>query len=398
MADDGLRDEPGDRQLDIYLEGRLEGTTPEIPVAYEELEAAAHEKLADGPYGYVAGGAGGEHAVTHNQAAFDQWRIVPRLPRDVSDRDLSVSILGTDFPAPVMYAPVGVQSIVHEAGEVGTAEAAASLGVPMILSSAASATMEDVGQTLGDTPGWFQLYWPADRDLAASFVERAENAGFEAIVVTVDTPMLAWRERDLTEAYLPFLEADGVANYFADPVFRDRLDQPPEDDEFAAVQEFGRVFGNPALTYDDLAWLDDQTDLDILVKGVLHPDDAEEALENGADGVIVSNHGGRQVDRAVAALDALPAVADRVGGEVPVLFDSGIRRGADILVALALGADAILLGRPYVYGLALDGANGVETVTENLLADLDLTLGLCGHASVADVDEELLIRAGERPG
>ncbi len=398
MADDGLRDEPGDRQTEIYIEGRLEGTTPEIPVSYEELEAAAHEALADGPYGYVAGGAGGEHALTHNQAAFDQWRIVPRLPRDVSERDLSVSILGTEFPAPIMYAPVGVQSIVHEAGELGTAAAAASLGVPMILSSAASATMEDVGETLGDTPGWFQLYWPADRDLAASFVERAENSGFEAIVVTVDTPMLAWRERDLKEAYLPFLEAQGVANYFADPVFRDRLDQPPEADEFAAVEEFGRVFGNPALTYDDLEWLDDQTDLDILVKGVLHPDDAEEALDHGADGVIVSNHGGRQVDRAVAALDALPAVADRVGDEVPVLFDSGIRRGADVLVALALGADAILLGRPYVYGLALDGANGVETVTENLVADLDLTLGLCGHASVADVDEDLLIRAGERPG
>ncbi len=397
MAGDGMPDQPGPRrQTEVYMQGMAD-VTPDVPVAFEELEEAALEVLDGAAYDYVAGGAGGESTVDYNRTAFDRWRLVPRFLRDVEDRDLSTTLFGTEIPAPVLLAPVGVQSIIHEEGELATARAASDLGLPVILSSASSETLEDVADELGGAPGWFQLYWPTDREIAASFVERAEEADYEAIVVTVDTPMLAWRERDVDRAYLPFLDGEGIANYLSDPAFLDRLDTPPEENELAAIREFVDVFGDPSLTFGDLSWLRDQTDLPILVKGLLHPDDATQAVEHGADGVVVSNHGGRQVDRAVPALDALPAVAAAVGDDATVLFDSGIRRGADVLIALALGADAVLLGRPYVYGLAVDGENGVRAVCENLLADLDLTLGLCGRTNLDGVDRSTLLAAGEFP-
>ncbi|MHB9286883.1 lactate 2-monooxygenase [Halobacteriales archaeon Cl-PHB] len=397
MTDDGMPDQPGPRrQTEVYMQGMAD-VTPDVPVSFADLEGAALEVLEDDAYDYVAGGAGGESTVEFNRTAFDRWRLVPRFLRDVAERDPSTELFGTDLPAPVLLAPIGVQSIVHEDGELATARAASELGIPAILSSASSNTLEDVSAELEGAPGWFQLYWPTDRDVAASFVARAEDAGYEAIVVTVDTPMLAWRERDIDRAYLPFLDGEGIANYLTDPAFLDRLDTPPEANELVAIQEFIEVFGDPTLTFDDLAWLREQTDLPIVVKGLLHPDDARQAVDHGADGVIVSNHGGRQVDRAVPALDALPAVAAAVGDEATVLFDSGIRRGADVLVALALGAEAVLLGRPYVYGLAIDGENGVRAVGENLLADFDLTLGLCGCTSLDDVDRSILLEAGEFP-
>lgn len=394
MVDDDSTADPGpNRQREIYLEG-LFGETPDIPIRFEDLEAAALSALDDPAYDYVAGGAGGEAAMAHNRAAFEQWRLQPRLPNDVADRDLTVDVLGQTIPAPVLLAPVGVQSILHEDAEMGTARAGADLGLPVVLSSAASATLEDVADCLGTAPGWFQLYWPSDRNVAESFVDRAEAAGYDALVVTVDTPMLAWRERDLDAAYLPFLDGEGVANYFADPAFRDRLDAPPDADEFAAIEEFVEVFGDPSLTVDDIEWLCDRTSLPVVVKGVLHGGDAARLVDAGAAGVWVSNHGGRQVDRAVAALDALPAVTAAVPAETTVLFDSGVRRGADVLTAIALGADAVAIGRPYAYGLAIDGEDGVRAVCENLLADLDLTLGLCGRRSITAVDRDLLVRAG----
>ncbi len=383
---------PGNqRQVEVYLEGMMAGTTPELPVAFEDLQDAALEVL-DGPaYDYVAGSAGAEDTAWENQRAFDRWRIVPRMMRDVEERDLSVEVLGQQLPAPVLLAPIGVQSIIHEDGELATAKAAEAAGVPFILSSASSYTLEEVAKAAPEVTKWFQLYWSSDLDVAASFVHRADQAGYSALVVTVDTPMMGWRERDIQQAYLPFLEGEGVANYMADPAFRELLDQPPEEDQVSAIQTFIEIFGDPSLTWEDLGWLREQTDLPLLVKGLLHPDDARQAVERGADGVIVSNHGGRQVDGAIGALTALPDIVEEIGDEAAVLFDSGIRRGADAFRAIALGAQAVLLGRPYAYGLALAGADGVQEVTKNLLADLDLTLGLAGHTSFETVDRSTLV-------
>ncbi|AGN00746.1 alpha-hydroxyacid dehydrogenase, FMN-dependent L-lactate dehydrogenase [Salinarchaeum sp. Harcht-Bsk1] len=370
----------------------LADVTPDLPVRYEDLEATALDALDDGAAGYVAGGAGGEETMDANREAFTEWRIVPRMLRDVEDRDLSVEVLGQEFAAPVLLAPIGVLSIVHEDAEIAVAEAAADLDLPMCLSTVSSFRLEQVAETLSheDGRGWFQLYWSSDRAVTESLVERAEDAGFEALVVTLDTPLLSWRERDIEEAYLPFLDGEGLANYFADPAFLDRLDVDPAENELAAIREFVDVFGDPSLTWDDLELLVGETDLPVVVKGILHPDDAAEAVDRGADGVIVSNHGGRQVDRAVPALEMLPEVVDRIGEDASVLFDSGIRRGSDAIVALALGADAVMLGRPYVYGLALDGADGVRAVGQNFLADLDLTLGLAGQSSIEGLDRSVL--------
>jgi isopentenyl-diphosphate delta-isomerase len=382
------------RQRNVYASGMLADDPPEHPVRYEDLEREALDEMSDEAAAYVAGGAGTEDTVDENRRAFADWRIVPRMLRDVSERDLRVDLFDTAFDLPVMLAPLGVLSIVHEEGELAVARAAADLDVPMVLSSASSYTMEAVAEELGETPKWFQLYWSADPAIASSFIDRAESAGYDGIVVTLDTPLLGWRERDIEQGYLPFLDGEGVANYFSDPAFRERLDVSPEENEGSAVMEFIDVFGDPSLTWDDLADLRAETDLPLIVKGVLHPDDAERAVECGADGVIVSNHGGRQVDGAIGALAALPSVVEAIE-DTPVLFDSGIRSGADAVKALALGADAVLLGRPYAYGLALDGEAGVRSVLENFRADLDLTLALAGHTSFDDLDRSVL--ADHRP-
>ena len=390
-----MSEEPSDphgehRQQNVYASGMLADDPPEHPVQYERLERRAMKAMSDEAAAYVAGGAGTEDTIDENRRAFADWRIVPRMLRDVAERDLRVSLFDTEFELPVLLAPLGVLSVVHEAGELAVARAAADLDIPMVLSSASSYTMEEVAEVLGDTPKWFQLYWSADPEIARSFVERAEDADYDGIVVTLDTPLLGWRERDIEQGYLPFLDGEGVANYFSDPAFRERLDAPPEENEGSAVMEFIDVFGDPSLTWDDLANLRAETDLPLIVKGVLHPDDAARAVECGADGVIVSNHGGRQVDGAIGALTALPGVVDAVE-DTPVLFDSGIRGGADVVKAIALGADAVLLGRPYAYGLAVDGEAGVRSVLENFRADLDLTLALAGHTSFDDLDRTVLL-------
>ena len=308
-----------------------------------------------------------------NREAFNRWQIVPRMLRDVSQRTLATRVLDLDLPAPVLLAPIGVQSIVHPDAEVAVARAASSEGVPFILSTASSKTLEEVAQAAGNGPRWFQLYWGRDPELTASFLSRAENAGYTAVVVTLDTNLLSWRERDVQNAYLPFLLGEGIANYLSDPVFRASLAQPPEQDPQSAIFRFVQVFTNPTLTWADLAFLRAHTRLPLILKGILHPDDARKALDAGMNGIVVSNHGGRQVDGAIASLDALPTVVEAIAGRVPVLFDSGIRRGSDVFKALALGAQAVLLGRPYMWGLALAGESGVRDVLLNLLADLDLT-------------------------
>ena len=381
----------GAYQNAIYREG-LQGRRPELPIDVDELQRLASERMTPEAYGYVAGGASSEDTMRANLDAFRRWRIVPRMLRDVGTRDLSTTVLGTDLSAPVLLAPVGVQSIVHADAELAVARAASDVGVPVVLSTASSTTLEQVAETVGDAPKWFQLYWPSDDELAASFLQRATGAGYDAVVVTLDTWILGWRPRDLQQAYLPFLQGEGVANYLADPVFRSRLDRSPEEDPVAAIQHFTAVFSDPTVTWERLDLIRENTTLPILLKGILHPDDARRALEHGMDGVVVSNHGGRQVDGAVGALDALPGVVAAVDGEVPVLFDSGVRTGSDAFKAVALGAAAVLLGRPWVYGLAAGGEDGVRHVLRNFLADLDLAFALSGCRTLAEAGPDNLTR------
>ncbi|GCE27442.1 oxidoreductase [Dictyobacter alpinus] len=377
------------RQMQVYLQG-LQGQRPSLPVSPDVLEQRAVEQLSLEASGYLAGM---DDTMRANLEAFQRWRIVPRMLRDVSQRQLSTSILKMQLPVPLLLAPIGVQSIIHPEAELAVARAAHSTNVPMILSTASSRTLEEVALALGDTQRWFQLYWSKNPDLNASFVRRAEQAGYGAIVVTLDTLLLSWREQDIQNAYLPFLLGEGLANYFSDPVFRQALLQPPEENPVTAVRYFTDIFLNPSLTWEQLGFLRQHTSLPIFLKGILHPDDACKAIDIGMDGIIVSNHGGRQVGGAIAALDALPAIAQAVNKQLPLLFDSGIRRGSDILKALALGAQAVLLGRPYIWGLALEGEQGVQTVLQNILADLDLTLALSGYSSISQLDSSTLVNA-----
>jgi lactate 2-monooxygenase len=359
------------------------------PIGPEDWERAAEEKLDAGAFGYIAGGAGGESTLRANLAAFDGWRIRPRMLTGNVQRDISVDILGTHSAAPFLLAPVGVLSIASDEGEVGVAKAAASSKVPMIVSSAATHSLEQVAEA--GCPRWFQLYWVSDRDICASFVSRAEEAGYGAIVVTLDTLTLGWRPRDLRNGYLPFIRGEGCGQFFSDPVFLSKLDRPPAEDLLTAAATMLATFTNIGLTWDDLDWLRARTELPLLVKGVLTADDARSALEHGVDGVIVSNHGGRQVDGAVASLDALVEIRDAFP-EAVVLMDGGIRRAADVVKAMALGADAVLIGRLYAYALAVGGQRGVEEAIQNLMAETDLTLALMGATSIRELDRSWLIR------
>ncbi len=381
-------------------------------------------------FAYVAGGAGAERTMAANREAFERWRIVPRVLRDVSERDSSITLFGQRLPSPMLLAPIGVLEMAHRDADLAVARAAAAEGVPMIFSSQASVSMEQCAAAMGDAPRWFQLYWSRSDDLVRSFVRRAEGCGCSAIVLTLDTTLLGWRPRDLDLGYLPFLHGKGIAQYTSDPVFRASLGEPSGGEPprtrltasslrafasmvrrhpgrlsaklrsgapRAAVQRFVATYSRPSLTWENLSFLRDLTALPIVLKGVLHPDDAREAIGRGMNGIIVSNHGGRQVDGAIASLDALPAIVDAVQGRVPVLLDSGIRGGADVFKALALGATAVCLGRPWVYGLALGGEAGVREVIGNVRAELDLTMGLAGCARIAGITRASL-EVGPGPG
>jgi lactate 2-monooxygenase len=376
-------------QNEIYLNGTA-GIMPEFPIEPASLEAAAQQRLTPQAFGYVAGSAGTESTARANREAFHRWQIVPRFLRDVSVRDLSTTLFGTTLPAPVGLAPVGVQGIVHPDAELAVARAAAQLGIPITLSTVSSYRMEEVAEASGDAPRWFQLYWPRDRDVGASFLERAKAAGFSALVLTLDTFILAWRPRDLMHAYLPFLQRLGLANYESDPAFLAGLGKSPDEDPTAAILHWQSMFGDPRNTWSDLAWVREHWDGPLVLKGILHPDDARRAVDAGVEGILVSNHGGRQIDGEIASLDALPGVVSAVDGRAEVLLDSGVRTGSDVMKALALGAKAVLIGRPYIYGLGLGGEAGVRHVMRSLLAELDLSMALAGCASLADAGPELL--------
>ncbi len=408
------------RQADIYLAG-VRGERPRVPQSAEGLEQQAERAMSKEGFAYIAGGAGLETTLKANRAAFERVRIVPRMLRGPATRELGIELFGRTLPAPLLLAPIGVLEMAHRDADVAVARAAAAEGVPMIFSSQASRALEECAAAMGDAPRWFQLYMSTSDDLVRSFVSRAERAGCEAIVVTLDTTMLGWRLRDLDLGYLPFLAGKGIAQYVTDPVFQRLVDDAPPPERGAvtpgavralwrlaraypgstwanlrsprprqAVRTFLDVFARPSLNWHDLALVRDATKLPILLKGILHPDDARRALDEGVDGIVVSNHGGRQVDGSVGSLDVLPAIAEAVGGRAPILLDSGIRGGADVFKALALGATAVLIGRPYCYGLAVAGESGVREVIQNFIADLDLTLGLSGCASLAEVGGELV--------
>lgn len=386
-------------QLEIYarsLNGTSGGDGPPgnaiLPIAFEDWEARARAALPAGPYWYVAGGAGAGDTMRANREAFFRWQIRPRVARDVSARDIGVTLFDKRLQSPFLLAPVGVQGILHVEGELAVARAAASTGTPFILSNVSSFTIEQVATAAGDGLRWFQLYPGKNREVMRSALSRAEGAGYSAIVVTLDTTMLGWREWDLTNSYLPFLQGQGIANYVSDPVFRRLLAKPPEEDPRSAVMLMLSLFANPQFTWDDVDWLREATKLPLLLKGITDADDAATAIDRGVDGIIVSNHGGRQVDGAIATLDALPEVYESVDGRVPILFDSGVRRGADVLKAIALGASAVLIGRPYAYALASDGEAGVRHVIRTLMADIDITLALSGRTSVEELDRSLLER------
>ena len=369
------------------------GAATRLPVSVEEWEVLAREKLAAGPYDYVAGSAGGESTMRANLVAFDRWRIRPRVCTDVTRRQIRVTLFGKQLPAPFLLAPIGVLSILHPDAELGPARAAAKAGIPYILSNVSTTPMEEVAAAMGESPRWFQLYPPKDRDLTKSLLERAEKAGYSAIVVTLDSTLLGWRERDLRNGYLPFLTGQGMGNYFSDPVFLSKLETPLEQDRDAAIRKALAEGNNTCFTWSGVDLIREQTRLPVLLKGLTHPEDAALALKHGVDGLIVSNHGGRQLDGAIATLDALPEIVATVKGRVPILMDSGIRRGADVIKALALGADAVLLGRPYAYALAVAGESGVTQVIETLRAQIELQLAISGRSSVRDLDPSLLARS-----
>jgi lactate 2-monooxygenase len=380
-----------DYQYEIYLDG-LRGVLPGLPMTYADLEPPAQAALPPSVRSYVAGGAGDERTQRANVTAFEGWGLVPRMMVSPTRRDLSVDLFGLRLPTPLFMAPVGVIGLCAQDGhgDLAAARAAARTGVPMVASTLTVDPMEDVAPEFGDTPGFFQLYTPTDREVAESLVRRAEGAGFKGIVVTLDTWIPGWRPRDLKDSNFPQLRGHCLANYFSDPVFRSRLAKSPEEDPAAAVMHWAQIFGNP-LTWNDLPRLRSMTDLPLILKGICHPDDVRRARDGGVDGVYCSNHGGRQANGGLPALDALPGVVEAADG-LPVLFDSGVRTGADVVKAIALGATAVGIGRPYAYGAALAGADGITHVLRALLAEADLIMAVDGYPTLADLTPEALRR------
>lgn len=414
-----------DWQRKIYLEG-FGGRRPIIPTSYHDLVRAAQRVMSPRAFAYVEGGAGNENTMESNGAAFRNWKIVPRMLRDVSSCDTGVKVLNTSLPSPFLLSPIGVLELAHSQADIAVAKAAHRCGIPYIFSNQASHPMERCAEVMNDSPRWFQLYWSKSRDLVASLVQRAEGCGCSAIVVTLDTTMLGWRSRDISFAYLPFLEGKGIAQYTSDPVFQHMIDDDRSLIEkrtitwdtirglvsmvnaypgngfirklksgrpMKAVRKFIETYSNPATTWEDLKFLRQHTNLPILLKGILHPLDARKAIDYGIDGIIVSNHGGRQVDGAISSFESLPLIAKEVRGQIPLILDSGIRGGADAFKAIAAGATAVCIGRPYVYALAIAGEQGVYELLRNYMADFELTMRLAGCRNIGEINSDLIVKA-----
>ncbi|MFE9689159.1 alpha-hydroxy-acid oxidizing protein [Micromonospora sp. NPDC005806] len=411
----------------IYREGML-GRRPVVPTDFAELERRARRASSRIAWAYVAGGAGEGRTMRRNRAAFDRWAIVPRMAAGAVERDLSVDLLGTRHASPVLLAPVGAGALMGRDSDLSIARAAAATGTAYVFSNQGCNAMEECATAMGDTPRWVQLYWSKDEGLVDSLIQRAESIGAGALVVTLDTTVLGWRPQDLNLGSLPFTRGVGIAQYTSDPRFgaivADRVAGPATKQDVrvtlsavrtllamtrnhpgrfwrnlrsplprASVETFLDIYSNPGLSWRHLETLRERTRLPVVLKGILHPDDARRALDLGADAIVVSNHGGRQVDNAIASLDALLTIRDEIGPEPTLLLDSGIRTGADVFVALALGADAVLLGRPHLYGLALAGQRGVEDVIRNVVAELDLTMALTGARDLTDITRDLISAA-----
>lgn len=411
----------------IYADGAY-GRLPRVPVEPDLLAAKAEKHLTPEAWWYVAGSAGQQRTAKANTAAFDRYPIVPRMLRDVKNRSLGVELFGHSYSSPLLFAPIGVLEMAHPQAERAVGRAAKALNIPMVLSTQGSTPMEVTSAELGESPMWYQLYWSNNDDFARSLVQRAEKCGAHAIVVTLDTHCMGWRVKDLDLGFLPFARGMGIAQYTSDPVFTDLVNDriknkvasalPKQSPTLGAIWTLASIIGHypgrlvdklfsgqpraavdtfldtfpcPSLTWADIAKLRAWTTLPIVLKGIQHPDDALLALEHGVDGISVSNHGGRQVDGAIASLDALDAIARVVKGKVPIIFDSGIRSGADVFKALALGADAVMVGRPWLFGLAIDGADGAKAVMERILAELDFTMSLSGVSSVKAIGRECVV-------
>ncbi|KAF3764885.1 FMN-dependent alpha-hydroxy acid dehydrogenase [Cryphonectria parasitica EP155] len=389
----------GQYQIELYKNGALLEQPPEVTTDPTKLQEQARKAMPSGPFNYIYGGAGEGATMDANRLAFRQWKIIPRFLRPTLPRDLSIKLFGQTYPSPVVMAPIGVMGAYHEDREVGVAAACAELGVPFTLSTASTSSIEEVAEASGEgSARWFQLYWPNDEEFTASILSRAKNNGYTVLVVTLDTFTMSWRPLDLDAGFLPFVKGQGVQVGFSDPVFRRKFaemsdGETPEDNQFLASQMFiADVFSGNAHSWEDLKVLKKYWDGPIVLKGILSAQDARLALEHGMDGVIVSNHGGRQMDGAVPSLEMLPEIVDAVGDQMTVLFDSGIRTGADIIKALCLGAKAVLVGRPVMYGLGIRGKEGARHVLAGLLADLDQSMGLSCVKNIGELNKDKLRR------
>ena len=377
--------------MSMKQEEVLLSSTESLPKTINAWERFAEERLPRNSFDYIARGSGDQNTLKANRSVFNDWTLIPRVLNKVVHRDKSIQLLGKSYPTPLLFSPIGVQKIVHPNGEMESSKVAAEFGIPFILSNAASCSMEEVASNIGDSPKWFQVYYSSNKEVSKSQIQRAKSLGYEALVVTVDTALLGLREYDIENNYSPLNEGMGSGNYSSDPVFNEQLLAKGLSGKESAIKFQMEIFENPSLSWDDIIEIKSYTNLPIFLKGIMHTDDALTAVSLGIDGLIVSNHGGRQLDHCISSLEALENICHAVGGKIPVLFDSGIRRGTDIVKAMAIGASAVLIGRPYLYGMVA-GHEGIRTVLQQILRELDVTMALAGIDDIKTIDGSILLK------